>query len=286
MNQSDNATSEPSSDTIRNDSQTIMEDLSIQQEQSRLRRRTITTWISPIDLAELHAKIIGTRQHGTGVWFTDSTMFLDWLYGSNQTLFCPGEHGTGKTVIVAIVVDYLWKYIQAEGIGVAYFYCDFLKGADQPVVIIAATLLRQLVQQHSSVPSTVAALYERYAGLRKQASLDEIVRALQVVISDYTQIYLVIDGLDEYPKDTGFHLLSVCRQLQSTGRVRLMVTSHPESEILQHFKATPTLEIRAESSDLSPYVADQISRLPRHELLSDELRQEIVRRITTRAGGL
>ena len=286
VNRSDNATREPSSDTIRNDSQTIMEDLSIQQEERRLRRRAITTWLSSRDFAEHQAEIIGNTHQATGVWFTNHPLFLTWLHGSNQTLFCPGPSESGKTFIAAIVVNYLWEHIQAEGIGVAYFYCDTQKRANESVVKIAATILRQLVQQHSSIPSTVAALYERYAGLGKRASLDEIVRALQVVISDYTQIYLVIDGLDEYPKYIGFHLLSVCRQLQSTGPVRLMVTSRPESEILQHFKAVPTLEIRAESSDLSPYVADQISRLPRNELLSDELRREIVHRISTRAGGL
>ena len=286
VNRSDNTTSEPSSDTIRNDSQTIMEDLSIQQEQRRLRRREITTWLSSRGFSKHQAEIISNTDQATGAWFTDHPMFLTWLHGSNQTLFCPGPPGSGKTFIAAIVIHYLWKHIQAEGIGVAYFYCDFQKRANESVDKIAATILRQLLQEHISIPSTVAALYDLYASSKNGPPLDEIVRALQVVISDYTQIYFVIDGLDECDKVTRFDLLSVCSHLQSTGRVSLMVTSRPESEVLQHFKAAPTLEIRAESSDLSPYVADQISRLPRHGLLSDMLRQEIVHKISTRADGM
>ena len=285
----DDATSEPCTDTIRNDSQTIKEDPSIQQEQISTGYRALTTWIfhqSLTDCAAHQAEIIGKRLQGTGVWFTDSTKFLDWLHGSNKTLVCPGKPGAGKTVIAAIVVDYLLKHIQGERIGVGYFYCDFYGRADQSAVMIAATILRQLIHDHSSIPSAVTAVDGLNADLENGSILDEIVRALQVVISDYTLIYLVIDGLDECPKDTGFHLLSVCRQLQSTGRVHLMVTSRPESKVLQHLKAAPTLGIRARPSDLSLYVADQISRLPRHESLSDELRQGIVSRISTRADGL
>ena len=286
VNRSDNATSEPSSDTIRNDSQTIMEDLSIQQEQRRLRRREITTWLSSRDFGEHQAEIIGNTHQATGVWFTNHPMFLTWLHGSNQTLFCPGSPGSGKTFIAAIVVNYLWKHIQAEGIGVTYFYCDFQKWANESVVRIVATILRQLIEEHSSIPSTVAALYDLYARSRNGPPLDEIVRALQVVISDYTKIYLVIDGLDECLEHTGFRLLSVCRQLQSTGRVHLMVTSRPQYEVLQYFKAAPTLKIRADYFDLRSYVADQISRLPRYEEMSDKLREEIVHRISTQSDGM
>ena len=245
VNPTDNATSEPSSHTIRNDSQTIKEDLSI--------HRIVTTWISPIDFAELQAKIIGTRQQGTGVWFTNSKLFLGWLHGPNQTLFCLGAPGAGKTMIAAIVVDYL-REIQSKEIGVAYVYAHHQKRADRSVSKIAAIILRQLIQDQNSTPETVANLYTRYAGRSDRPSSEEIINALKVVLSNYTKVYLVVDALDRcyqsYDNDAS-HFLLTLRQLQSTGRLHLLVTSRPEGEVLDHCGLAPTLRIESQLPTLA-----------------------------------
>ena len=256
VNWSDHATSEPSSDTIRNDRQTIKEDLSIEQEQRRLRHRRVTNWICPIDFAELQAKLIGTRQQGTGVWFTDSTIFLDWLHGSNQTLFCLGAPGAGKTMIAAIVVDYL-REIQSKEIGVAYVYAHHQKRADRSVSKIAAIILRQLIQDQNSTPETVANLYTRYAGRSDRPSSEEIMNALKVVVSNYTKVYLVVDALDRcyqsYDNDAR-HFLLTLRQLQSTGRLHLLVTSRPEGEVLNYCGLAPTVRIESRLPTLAKKV--------------------------------
>jgi Heterokaryon incompatibility protein (HET) len=72
---------------------------SLIQEQKRQQHRTITDWISSIDFAAQQSDIISRRQEGTGVWFTDSPEFHTWVQGSNQSLFCPGIPGAGKTIV-------------------------------------------------------------------------------------------------------------------------------------------------------------------------------------------
>ncbi|KAF2182132.1 hypothetical protein K469DRAFT_520620, partial [Zopfia rhizophila CBS 207.26] len=42
---------------------------------------------------------------GTGQWLLDSKEFQTWLKTSNQTLFCLGILGAGKTILTSIVVD-------------------------------------------------------------------------------------------------------------------------------------------------------------------------------------
>ena len=256
VNRSDDATSEPSSDTIRNDRQTIKEDLSIEQEQRRLRHRRVTNWICPIDFAELQAKLIGTRQQGTGVWFTDSTIFLDWLHGSNQTLFCLGAPGAGKTMIAAIAVDYL-REIQSKEIGVAYVYAHHLKRADRSIAMIAAITLRQLTQDRDSIPEAVTNFFTRYADRGIGPSSEEITNALKLVISTYTKVYLVIDALDKcyesYDNDAS-HFLLTLYQLQSTGRLHLLVTSRTEGEVLFHCGLAPTLRIESQLPTLAKRV--------------------------------
>jgi len=69
---------------------------------------------------------------------------LGWLQGSNQTLFCPGIPGAGKTMIAATTVDHLWKHVQDEDIGVAYIYYNYKSQTDQKATNLAATILKQL----------------------------------------------------------------------------------------------------------------------------------------------
>lgn len=111
-------------------------------DQKRQRHRTITDWVSSVDFAAQHYDIISRRQEGSGVWFTDSPEFLSWLQGSNQTLFCPGIPGAGKTMIAAIAVDHLWRHVQNDDIGVAYIYCNYKTQADQTPTNLVATILK------------------------------------------------------------------------------------------------------------------------------------------------
>ncbi|KAL8901819.1 MAG: hypothetical protein Q9207_005011 [Kuettlingeria erythrocarpa] len=263
-------------DTLHNDNQTIKEDTSeirkaipalemgadaVQQEQTRQRHRTVTDWISSINFAAQQSDIISRRQEGTGVWFTDSPVFLDWVRGSNQTLFCPGIPGAGKTMIVAIAVDHLWRHVQTQDIGVAYIYCNYKSQADQSAANLAATILQQLIQEQPSLAEPVASLYDRHAGRKTRPSLEEIRDAMQAVVSNYAKVYVVIDALDECLDQDGSRsqLLSMLRELQSTGRLFLMVTSRFIPEVVQQFSLSPMLEIRASAFDVKSSLEHRIS---------------------------
>jgi hypothetical protein len=151
---------------------------SLVQEQKRQRHRTITNWVSMKDFAPQQSDIISRRQEGTGKWFTDSPEFLGWLQSSNQTLFCPGIPGAGKTMITAIVIDYLWKHVQNEDVGVAYIYCNYKTQVDQKATNLAATILKQLIQERPSIAEPVVNLYDRHTDRGTRPSPEEILNAL------------------------------------------------------------------------------------------------------------
>jgi hypothetical protein len=117
----------------------------VQQEQERQRHHILLRWISSIDFAAQQSDTISRRQEGTGTWFTDSSVFLTWINGSDQTLFSPGIPGAGKTMITAITVDHLWKHVQNEDVGVAYIYCNYKTQADQTATNLTAVILKQLI---------------------------------------------------------------------------------------------------------------------------------------------
>ena len=259
---------------------------SLVQEPKRQRHRTITDWVSLIDFAAQQSDIISRRQEGTGVWFTDSPEFLDWLQSSNQTLFCPGIPGAGKTMIAAITVDHLWKHIQGQDIGVAYIYCNYKTQADQKAANLAATILKQLIQERPSIAEPAISLYDRHADRRTRPSLEEILSALQAVVSSYSKVYVVVDALDECVNHDRTQLLAMLRNLQSKGNLSFMVTSRFIPEVEQQFSSSPLLAVRADDSDVKRFVAGQMSRLPRCVQRDNELQETIQDGISTAVEGM
>ncbi|GFG15817.1 hypothetical protein IFM61392_09176 [Aspergillus lentulus] len=71
--------------------------------------QAILDWLTPVKYASQQHDFIAQRQKGTGEWLLQSKEFQQWLTQSNQTLFCPGIPGAGKTIIMSIVVDHLYR---------------------------------------------------------------------------------------------------------------------------------------------------------------------------------
>src|SRR5205085_11562978 len=104
--------------------------------------QAIVDWLISIDYASQHSDFIRRRQEGTGQWLLDSAEFQRWLSQKQQTLFCPGIPGAGKTMTTAIVVDSLSKRFESDGsIGIAYLYCNFRQQRDQKPEDLLAGLL-------------------------------------------------------------------------------------------------------------------------------------------------
>jgi Cdc6-like AAA superfamily ATPase len=160
--------------------------------------QVIINWLTHTDYAPQQNDFISRWQEGTGQWLLDSNGFQEWLNQSKQKLFCPGIPGAGKTIMTSVVVDYLNKKFQNDAtIGIAYLYCNFRRQQEQKPTDVLKSLLKQLVQEQSSMPEHVKTLYERHKNKRTQPSLEEISKALQSVIAGYSRSFIVIDALDE-----------------------------------------------------------------------------------------
>ncbi|KAL8756771.1 MAG: hypothetical protein Q9184_004385, partial [Pyrenodesmia sp. 2 TL-2023] len=138
------------------------------------------------------------------------------------------------------------------------------------------------------IPEPVASLYNRHAGRKTRPSLEEIRSAIQAVVSNHTKVYVVIDALDEYLDQDGSRsqLLSMLRELQSTGCLHLMVTSRFIPDVVQQFSHSPMLEIRASDFDVKRFIGGQIHRLPRCVQRDNELQETIQDRISTAVDGM
>jgi DNA replication protein DnaC len=256
-------------------------------QQSQLRDK-ILKWISSTDFPSQQSDIIDRRQKGTGQWFLDAPEFNNWIHGSKQTLFCPGMPGAGKTMVAAIAIDHLSRTIQNDTNGVAYMYCNYKSRADQNTTILLAEILQQLVQAQRSIPKSVLRLHEHHSSRGTKPSLDDIFGTLQSVLRNFSNVYLVIDALDECLEQDGTRtrLLARVRDLQKEANLNLMVTSRFIPELEEEFEHVRRLEVRASHEDVKRFVTGQICELPKFIRHNTELQSLVEGKIVEAADGM
>ena len=203
--------------------------------------------------------------------------------------------GAGKTIITSIVIHYLlWDEFPQTSknnakIGVAYLFCGYRLQQNQKPIDLLASLLKQLVQEQSSIPDGLKDLYDRHKGKRTRPELNEISKALYSVVADYSRSFIIIDALDEYQvsdrKDRKT-LLSEIFKLQDMTGANIFATSRFIPDIVTEFEGkSTTLEIRAHDSDLQRYLDGHMSRLPKFVSTVD-LQEKIKTEITKAVNGM
>ena len=121
-----------------------------------------------------------------------------------------------------------------------YFYCDFRDAKKQQVSGLLASLVSQLAAKSDAFCSTLSALYSGCDAGSRQPSNDELIDCLEdmLKLDGQPPIYIIIDGLDECPNDSGV-VSSRDRVLEQVEKlvelhlsnVRICVTSRPEADI-------------------------------------------------------
>ncbi|KAJ7076727.1 ankyrin repeat-containing domain protein [Mycena belliarum] len=107
-------------------------------------------------------------------------------------------------------------------------------------------------------------------------------------IPQTSQVYLVIDALDEYPEQQCWALLDQLSMLLGP-TTRLMITSRPHVQFQDFFPDLVAVDIRATDEDILGYIDKQIRlapRLSKHVQLQPKLRDEIKSRIASKVDGM
>jgi Cdc6-like AAA superfamily ATPase len=211
-------------------------------------RDAIYDWLTPIDYTPQQNDFLGRRQTGTGEWLLGSAEFKGWVDTNNQTLFCPGIPGAGKTILTSIVVDELFTRFQTDAnIAIAYLYCNFRRNDEQRLEHLLKSLLKQLAKGKTTLPENVKSLHERHETWQSQPSVNEISKTLQLVAAAYSRVFILVDALDECQTDNGCRseFLPELFNLQTKCGINLFATSRYIPEITEKFKKDPSLEIRA-----------------------------------------
>lgn len=243
----------------------------------------ILEWLTPVDYGPRHRDFLSRWQPETGLWLLDSAEYKTWLNTRNQTLFCFGNFGTGKTILTSAVINDAKTRFQTNlMVGIAYIYCDRRDQATQWIDDLIASILKQLCQKLPSLPTCVLQMYEEHQSERARLSLDEILSALHTTIVGYSRVFIIVDAIDECPAPTGCRqkFLQELSNLQSLFGVNCFATSRPYSDIVTHFgRNSITLEIRESAKDIEIYVKRHMENLSAFTELDQQQQENILAKI-------
>ncbi|KAJ7085253.1 ankyrin repeat-containing domain protein [Mycena epipterygia] len=240
-------------------------------------REKLMNWWSPINFFTRQQDIFNAGQPGTVEWFLASEPFKAWILGLGTRLWCRGIPGAGKTVLVSIVVHHLRETLDLpENTGVAVIYLNHNESEKQSPSNHLASLWRQLVFKRT-ISTEVHRLYDKHREPGTRPSLDDFRRVLSLATAEYSKVFIVVDGVDEYLEERRRILLGNLSQLGAN--INLMFTSRPHIDIPNTaFSNIQISEIWATADDIRQYVNSQIDnseRLLKHIETRPDLRQEI-----------
>lgn len=165
---------------------------------------SILYWLSPLNMYQKQQDTLSRRHSDTGAWLLSHPEFPTWLNGesSHRTLWCPGNPGTGKTVITSIVVDHLTQNYGSDTTRIAYVSCDYKNQANQKASDLVGCLAMQLIGRPKMLPPLLEKLYKDLEPQRRRPDLDELRRLLVTLCSERQITYIIVDARGNLRKET------------------------------------------------------------------------------------
>ncbi|KAL3472480.1 hypothetical protein BJX99DRAFT_272889 [Aspergillus californicus] len=246
----------------------------------------ILNWITELDFSRQYNDSLNQRLDGTGIWLLESDEFTRWVSEPQQTLFCPGIPGAGKTVMSCLAVDHLRKTFRDDSdVQIGYLFCSYQPSFQQTILDFQLSLLRQLAVRGSTVLRDIQHMHEIHVRDQTRPDSNEIESQLLRAARSFRRVFVVIDALDEYcSSDPGQleNLLAILFALQKDAPVSILATSRPNSEIMSRFTGCIHREIRAQDNDILTYVNAALpallrAKIPLYPHVQDNVRRAIVK---------
>ncbi|KAH7145454.1 hypothetical protein B0J13DRAFT_501157 [Dactylonectria estremocensis] len=232
----------------------------------------------------------------TGLWFADSPEFDEWYNTPNAKIWLSGIPGAGKSIIAGTVINECLQRTKTNPrTAVAYFFCTYRDPKTHVSSTILSSLAAQLAQQSESAYQVLAEYYEELQPeqqLSAEPTVDELLEVICTMCTSYSQVYLIIDGIDE----CGNRVEASLRDLLSVAMtetheiVNIAILSRDEAPIRHQLEEYfYCIEMEAHTEDIQLYVASELeARIAskRLRLRSLELKDHIMTRLISGAKGM
>ncbi|USP72976.1 Arp Ankyrin repeat protein [Curvularia clavata] len=192
-----------------------------------------------------------TRKIGNSSFYKQLVEYQEWKGSSNScTLVYTGKLGSGKSVLMANIVDDLNLSIEADQSLVAYFFCKH----DIQESLEARTILGSLnTPFKDDIEGLISLLMEAFPKDRK--------------------IYIVLDGVDECGFEQKETLAKALREIQEKLQVLVCVSfrEKPDNSIqsvTEQFLATRIVSLPENNPDIEDFIETELERCLQRGLLT------------------
>jgi hypothetical protein len=261
--------------------------------------KKILKWLSELDPWAKHKEACGEYRPGTLDWFFDHPTFVQWLNGEMQVLWCPGSMGTGKTVLMSAIVEYIYeKYSEHEDVAVAFFHCQHQSRDVQTLSNILGCLLSQLYSSHAESTNIPPSVVQAFTSRRSRSLTIECLQQwLEQDIIARVKTVILLDGLDEMDQQLRDELIGAIDCIQLPG-LQLMVTSRPLPDIGMALGDPIRLDIYAPTSSIDSLITSRLTSIssrsfmrlintqPRSTVFETSIEQQIRHQIGFKAQGM
>jgi hypothetical protein len=192
----------------------------------------ICSWLSAPDPSTNYHKAHKQRQADTGLWLLEHATFQRWKENAASRLWLYGIPGCGKTILSSTIIEHLLQHCQDNtNIVTAYFYFDFNDAQKQDPELMLRSLLRQLLQRSVTIPKGVDALFSSCDNGQRKPSAHDLLEVMQQAAQDFTQVYVVLDALDECTQRS--ELMDMLETVAGwhVDNLHLLMTSREERDI-------------------------------------------------------
>jgi len=200
-----------------------------------------------------------------------SESFSHWLQSEESLFWMNGKPGSGKSTLMKFLVQHPRTLLLAQerdssAIIISSFIFNATSYDQRTLKSVLSTLLHQLLSQRPAIAFTL---------LREESTLD-----LKREYSDWAQdtlesylckaihlshccLYVFIDGLDEIDQEEGdglHNLLQLIDRLRILPRIKLCVSSRPETSIKRRLESFPSLQLHLlNKHDMEIYIQDSLA---------------------------
>ena len=189
----------------------------------------------------------------------------------------------------SVVINHLQQTFPSEDFGVAFIYCNYKEQKEQSLNNLLLSLLRQLIDKRSVVPEEMYHLYKRHKEKETRPTLSESLKLLQLVVSQFSTVFIIIDALDECSEGDRTRSSLINNLYQLLPKIRFFCTSRRLGDIESQFKSSPCQEILATDTDIGIYLETRIqqkTRLRKHVKTDSTLLALITDKIVSVADGM
>ncbi|KAI1769143.1 hypothetical protein GGR53DRAFT_528987 [Hypoxylon sp. FL1150] len=273
---------------------------SILDEQETRRTREVYTWLNApnVENDQHHYSKVQGEYPDSGQWLLKVPAFKEWFDPKCPTILPPllwmtGIPGAGKTILASLAVEEARKL--GNSISTLFFYCRNGDIDRNSFASIGRSFLSQLLQGNKDI---LLPYYHDYYSKSTTTTLETycvIESLLEVVLLNCQSVYIIIDGIDECPRDERKKIAEWFRNLvennmQSThqDRVRCLFVSQHDGFASKDFRSLTRLKVDAKDNedDIKAYSVGEAVKFQSLFSVSNETRDRIATKIQSVANGM